>query len=175
MYLKVSLWCPSLNQVGVTRGLQRLPEVLCPLCQLLGKPLGLLERPLVGEVHRGLLGGHSQLLQEGTQVIALVQQVSIAAAAADAAAAAAAAVVVAAAAAAAAGGVSLMGLIAQCVDQPLADHDHQLTVGDEGLRGLAIQDAVHKLLDGPLQGTEVQAAVFREHRVRELLLGWLGW
>lgn len=49
----------------------------------------------------------------------------------------------------------LVGLVAQCVDQPLAYHYHQLAVRYKGLRRLAIQNAAHKLVDGPLQGTKI--------------------
>lgn len=88
---------------------------------------------LIREVQCCLLGGHSQLLQKSTQVVTLTQE--------------------------ALGGPSTLGLSAQGVHQPLAHHDHQLTLRDECLWWLTIPEAAHKSPDGLLESTEIKPAV----------------
>ncbi|TNN79691.1 hypothetical protein EYF80_010065 [Liparis tanakae] len=122
---------------------KRYPKVLCSLGQFLCKLLSLVQRLLVRVVQRRLLGGHGQLLQESTQVVALAQE--------------------------ALGGLSPLGLPVQGVHQPLAHHDHQLTLRDELLRRLAVPKAAHKSIDGLLESAEVKPAVLR-HGGGSLLL-----
>lgn len=107
--------------------------MLCSLGQFLCELLSLAQSLRVREVHRRLLGGHGQLLQESTQVVALAQE--------------------------ALGGAPPLGLLVQGVHQPLAHHDHQLTFGDELLRRVALLEAAHKPPDGLVEGAEVEAAV----------------
>lgn len=132
---------------------ERYPKVLCSLGQFLGELLRLVQRLLVGKVQRGLLGGHSQLLQESTQVVAFTQQTLA--------------------------GASTLRLPAQGVHQSLAHHDHQLAVRDEVLRRLPLLKAAHKPRDGLLESAEVKPAVLRQggltgvfctHRLRGITL-----
>jgi len=128
---------------GACSQVKRYPKVLCSLGQFLCKLLSLVQRLLVRVVQRRLLGGHGQLLQESTQVVALAQE--------------------------ALGGLSPLGLPVQGVHQPLAHHDHQLTLRDELLRRLAVPKAAHKSIDGLLESAKVKPAVLR-HGGRSLLL-----
>lgn len=87
----------------------------------------------IREVQCRLLGGHSQLLQESTQVVALTQE--------------------------ALAGSSTLGLPAQGVHQSLAHHNHQLTLRDEFLWWLAILKTAHKSPNGLLESAKVKPAV----------------
>lgn len=87
----------------------------------------------VREVQCRLLGGHSQLLQESTQVVALTQK--------------------------ALAGPSTLGLPAHGVHQSLTHHDHQLTLRDEFFWWLAVLKTAHKSPDGLLESTKVELAM----------------
>lgn len=100
------------------------------------KLLSLVQSLFIGEMQRRLLGGHSQLLQEGTQVVALTQE--------------------------ALAGPSTLGLPTQGVHQSLAHHDHQLALRDEFLWWLAILKAAHKPTNGLLESAKVKATVLRQ-------------
>ncbi len=110
--------------------LKRYPEVLCSLGQLFGKLLSLMQCFLFREVQRRLLGGHSQLLQESTQVVAFTQK--------------------------ALAGPSSLGLPVQSVHQSLAHHDHQFTLRDEFFWWLTFLEAVHKCPDGLLECSKIK-------------------
>lgn len=112
---------------------KRYPKVLCSLGQFFCKLLDLVQSLPIREVQCRLLGGHSQLLQESTQVVALTQK--------------------------ALAGASTLSLPAQGVHQSLAYHDHQLTLRDEFFWRLAILKAAHKSPDGLLESTKVKPAM----------------
>lgn len=114
-----------------------LSKVLCSLGQFLGKLFGLVQSLGVRKVQRRLLGGHSQLLHERAQVVAVMEQAAV---------------------------PCTLGLLAQSVHQSLAHHDHQLTLGDEFLRRLTVLEAAYEPTDGFLDGTEVEAAVLGQRR-----------
>lgn len=72
----VSVWnfapycCPFTQPLA----LQRHAKMVCLLSQLFGKVLCFLDCHLVRKVQRCFFGGHCQLLEEGTQVVAFVQE-----------------------------------------------------------------------------------------------------
>lgn len=119
--------------MSVVSKVKRYPKVLCSLGQFFCKLLSVKQNLLIWKVQRRLLGGHRQLLQESTQVVALTQE--------------------------ALAGASTLGLPAQGVHQPLTHHDHQFTLRDEFLWWLAVLQAAYKSPDGLLQSAEVEPAV----------------
>lgn len=128
-----------INSICLTSELsdiKRYPKMLCSLGQFFCKLLNFFQRLPIWEVQCCILGGHCQLLQESTQMIALTQN--------------------------GLAGPYAMGFLAQGVHQSTAHHDYQLTLGDEFLWRLAILKAVHKSPNGLLESTKVKPAMLRQ-------------
>lgn len=105
-------------------------KVLCFLGQFFCKLLSLMQSFLIWEVQCCLLGGHSQLLQESTQMVASTQKGLV--------------------------GPSTLGLLVESVHQSLAHHNHKLTLWDKFFWWLAVLDAAYKSPNGLLEGTKVK-------------------